>query len=117
MSLIPPCPAAEFPTSETKEPHNVISWAPPTPNWNPWTACNIDEGYFASTSLDRISEDFQAAFQEMQKVDAHYQEMKAYREALPVFNSRDELMGLINANPVVLVRGSTGCGKTTQVCD
>lgn len=22
----------------------LVSWCPPTPNWNPWTACNIDEG-------------------------------------------------------------------------
>jgi len=25
----------------------VISWAPPQENWNPWTACNIDDGPLA----------------------------------------------------------------------
>ena len=22
----------------------VVAWSPPTPNWNPWTGANIDEG-------------------------------------------------------------------------
>lgn len=25
----------------------VLSWSPPQPNWNPWTACNIDDGPLA----------------------------------------------------------------------
>ena len=33
----------------------VVSWSPPTQNWNPWTGCNIDEGPLASASMDDIS--------------------------------------------------------------
>ena len=32
----------------------VVSWSPPTQNWNPWTGCNI-EGPLASASMDFIS--------------------------------------------------------------
>jgi len=28
----------------------LIAWAPPVPNWNPWTSCNIDEGHMATVS-------------------------------------------------------------------
>jgi len=43
------------------------------------------------------------------------QRMRSHRETLPAARSRDELMGLCQANPIVLVQGETGCGKTTQV--
>ena len=29
---------------------------------------------------------------------------------------KDQIMSSIHENPVVLIRGNTGCGKTTQVC-
>jgi ATP-dependent RNA helicase A len=116
VNLVPSCPAAVFPTAETKQPHNVISWAPPTTGWNPWTASTTYHANFVKSSLDHISEDFRVAFEEKRKTNARYRRMKTCRESLPVFKSRDELMEVINTNPVVLVRGSTGCGKTTQVC-
>lgn len=37
-----------------KQNAGVVSWAPPLTNWNPWSGCNIDEGYFATASLDDI---------------------------------------------------------------
>lgn len=37
------------------------------------------------------------------------------REQLPVKKFEEEIMHVINANPVVIIRGATGCGKTTQV--
>lgn len=38
------------------------------------------------------------------------------RSSLPVFAKRNEIMAAINDNPVIIIRGNTGCGKTTQVC-
>ena len=29
---------------------------------------------------------------------------------------KDDIMAAIHENPVTLIRGNTGCGKTTQVC-
>uniref|UniRef100_A0A915JGM5 Uncharacterized protein n=1 Tax=Romanomermis culicivorax TaxID=13658 RepID=A0A915JGM5_ROMCU len=38
------------------------------------------------------------------------------RQELPVFKFREQIMSAIKQNPVVLIRGETGCGKTTQIC-
>ena len=37
------------------------------------------------------------------------------RSSLPIHNMKAEIMDAIHNNPVVLIRGNTGCGKTTQV--
>lgn len=34
---------------------------------------------------------------------------------LPVKQFEDEIMAALDCNPVVIIRGATGCGKTTQV--
>lgn len=34
---------------------------------------------------------------------------------LPVWSMRDQLLKVIDSNQVILVRGETGSGKTTQV--
>lgn len=41
----------------------------------------------------------------------------AYRPKidLPIFSINDKIISMINSNPTVIIRGSTGCGKTTQV--
>jgi HrpA-like RNA helicase len=43
------------------------------------------------------------------------QELLPFREVLPIWPMRDEIMNLINSNQVVVVSGDTGSGKTTQV--
>lgn len=37
------------------------------------------------------------------------------RDQLPVKQFQEEVMDAIDHNPVVIIRGATGCGKTTQV--
>lgn len=37
------------------------------------------------------------------------------RAKLPIFNNRHEILDIIRANSVVIIKGNTGCGKTTQV--
>ena len=44
-----------------------------------------------------------------------YQAMKAKRQELPVAAYRTEILQIINSNPVTIICGATGCGKTTQV--
>jgi len=41
----------------------------------------------------------------------------AYRPKtnLPIISMRDKIVTMIASNSVVVIRGSTGCGKTTQV--
>ncbi|CAG0880793.1 unnamed protein product [Cyprideis torosa] len=93
----------------------TVSWSPPQPNWNPWVACNIDEGPLASASLDQISEDQMVSFKSLQQMDQRYQEMRHKRESLPVFSKRQDILTAIYDSPVVIIRGNTGCGKTTQI--
>ena len=45
----------------------------------------------------------------------HANPHRAQREALPAFGHRAELLRAIAAHQVVVIEGSTGCGKTTQV--
>jgi hypothetical protein len=43
------------------------------------------------------------------------QELLPFRQALPIWSMRDEIMNFINSNQVVVISGDTGTGKTTQV--
>ncbi|NWT08777.1 DHX36 helicase, partial [Vireo altiloquus] len=47
--------------------------------------------------------------------DPRYIEMQRFREKLPSYGMREELVKLINNNRVTVISGETGCGKTTQV--
>ncbi|XP_059187747.1 ATP-dependent DNA/RNA helicase DHX36 [Centropristis striata] len=62
-------------------------------------------------SLDeRLKRDLQS-----KKSDPKYKEMLKFREKLPSYGKREELVELINSHRVLVVSGETGCGKTTQV--
>lgn len=41
----------------------------------------------------------------------------AYRPKtnLPIISVKDKIVSMIASNSVVIIRGSTGCGKTTQI--
>ena len=49
-----------------------------------------------------------------QNVDM-YKRMLEQRSQLPVFQYKSTLIEAIKRNRVVVVKGATGCGKTTQV--
>lgn len=94
---------------------SIIPWAPPQPNWNAWNACNIDEGYLATASLDDLCNDLESSSKEKRLNNPEYQKFLDFREKLPIAAMRAEIMEAINENPVVIIRGNTGCGKTTQI--
>ncbi|XP_037079476.1 ATP-dependent RNA helicase A-like [Pollicipes pollicipes] len=116
VSLVSDTRLADFQAAAQPQPAGVVSWSPPQTNWNPWTSCNIDEGPLATATLDAISEDLCTSYQDQLKEDAALQHMVEQRRQLPVADCRDHILQTICDNPVVLIRGSTGCGKTTQVC-
>lgn len=41
----------EFESATWRQPAGVVPWAPPIPNWNTWSGCNIDEGPLAHVWL------------------------------------------------------------------
>ncbi|KAF6200626.1 hypothetical protein GE061_005069 [Apolygus lucorum] len=102
--------------SQRQAPAGVVSWSPPLQNWNAWMGCNIDEGPLASATLEQISDDLYQAQKSLLQESKDLQQMIASRETLPVFAMRSSIMQEINENSVIIIRGNTGCGKTTQVC-
>ncbi|KAH8252671.1 hypothetical protein KR032_001180, partial [Drosophila birchii] len=103
------------PGGEKRNESSVIPWAPPQPNWNTWHACNIDEGDLATASIDDLSIDFERSLRERRQNDAEYRKFLEFRDKLPIAAMRSEILSAINENPVVIIRGNTGCGKTTQI--
>ncbi|XP_026462459.1 dosage compensation regulator isoform X3 [Ctenocephalides felis] len=94
----------------------VVPWSPPQPNWNPWTGCNIDEGPLANASLDELSDQLLHHHRDRLQNNTDLQKSIKEREQLPVYSMKGQIMEAINEHPVILIRGNTGCGKTTQVC-
>lgn len=48
--------------------------------------------------------------------DTQLQKSIQDRQSLPVYAMKGQIMEAINEHPVIIIRGNTGCGKTTQVC-
>uniref|UniRef100_F1KSG6 RNA helicase n=1 Tax=Ascaris suum TaxID=6253 RepID=F1KSG6_ASCSU len=90
----------------------IISWSPPQQNWNPWMATHINKVPLSYMTLKEISA--KLLEEEMQ----HYlpENIRVQREALPVFRYRDTILDMSAKNAVMLIKGETGCGKSTQVC-
>ncbi|KAI6231623.1 RNA helicase [Aphelenchoides besseyi] len=112
MTLLSDQKLDSFPNSTRLSKNSLVSFAPPTKNWNPWRSANIDEGPLAQMSLQQISD--KLLEEEKKKVPAL--NIQKQRESLPVFAHRNEILQTIHQNSVVLIKGTTGCGKSTQVC-
>ncbi|RMZ98165.1 ATP-dependent RNA helicase A [Brachionus plicatilis] len=96
------------------KPGSTIVWSPPIPNWNAWMACNIDDGPLANMDSSTISENLYQNHMSKQSNNIYQQNTKD-RKNLPVANFKKEILEAIEANSVIIVRGATGCGKTTQI--
>uniref|UniRef100_A0A8C5U057 RNA helicase n=1 Tax=Malurus cyaneus samueli TaxID=2593467 RepID=A0A8C5U057_9PASS len=105
---------AHFEPSQRQSHMGVVPWSPPHSNWNPWTGCNIDEGPLANLTPEQISMHLKSDFVYRLEQDRELQRVKE-REALPLKNFESEILDTVHHNSVVVIRGATGCGKTTQV--
>ncbi|NWR51438.1 DHX9 helicase, partial [Regulus satrapa] len=106
---------AHFEPSQRQSHMGVVPWSPPHSNWNPWTGCNIDEGPLANLSPEQISTELRSDFTYRLQQDQEFQRIQEEREALPLKNFESEILDAVHHNSVVVIRGATGCGKTTQV--
>ncbi|XP_009081934.1 PREDICTED: ATP-dependent RNA helicase A, partial [Acanthisitta chloris] len=106
---------AHFEPSQKQNHTGVVPWSPPHSNWNPWTGCNIDEGPLANLTPEQISMDLKSEFLYRLEQDEELRRIQEERDALPVKNFEDEILNAVHHNSVVVIRGATGCGKTTQV--
>lgn len=115
QSLLPQEKLEEFEPATKRSNPGVVPWSPPQSNWNTWINCNIDEGPLANASLEQVSQNLFSVMQHQKEEDKHLKQMTEERSKLPVADSRDYILDCISKNPVTLIRGETGCGKTTQV--
>uniref|UniRef100_A0AAQ5ZB70 RNA helicase n=1 Tax=Amphiprion ocellaris TaxID=80972 RepID=A0AAQ5ZB70_AMPOC len=106
---------ATFDPSQRQTGAGVVPWSPPQVNWNPWTSSNIDEGPLAYCTPEQISGDLHNELKYQLMNDDNLQKILMEREQLPVKQFEEEIMAAVEKNPVVIIRGATGCGKTTQV--
>uniref|UniRef100_A0A673JEF0 RNA helicase n=1 Tax=Sinocyclocheilus rhinocerous TaxID=307959 RepID=A0A673JEF0_9TELE len=106
---------AQFEPSQRQSIAGVVPWSPPQVNWNPWTSSNIDEGPLAFCTPEQISTDLLHELNYQLEQDKNLQTILMERSQLPVKNFKEQIMSTIHDNPVVIIRGATGCGKTTQV--
>ncbi|XP_060872355.1 dosage compensation regulator [Metopolophium dirhodum] len=116
ISLISNQVLAEFNETKPVRLTGVIPWSPPKPNWNPWLAINIDEGPLATATLDQLSEELAKDYAIKLNSSEGFKESIAMRSQLPVFAKKNDILDVIKKNSIVIIQGSTGCGKTTQVC-
>ncbi|NXA95847.1 DHX36 helicase, partial [Melanocharis versteri] len=85
------------------------------PGWEE-TSLDSDVEYLCEKTEQDADLDEQLKEDLMKKrSDPRYIEMQRFREKLPSFGMREELVKLINNNRVTVISGETGCGKTTQV--
>ena len=63
--------------------------------------------------MESISEDLRRTHQF--KIEHELKTRYDERQRLPVFVYRQQILDQIRRNNVILIRGATGCGKTTQV--
>ncbi|XP_065223223.1 dosage compensation regulator isoform X2 [Planococcus citri] len=115
VSLLSSTVLDEFVSSRPQE-AGVVPWAPPLPNWNAWSSCNIDEGPLASATIDDVSKDLESDLRNRLMNDQSLQNSTKERDDLPVSKMKTEIMNAVTENSVIIIRGDTGCGKTTQVC-
>ncbi|XP_016519565.1 ATP-dependent RNA helicase A isoform X2 [Poecilia formosa] len=106
---------AAFEPSQKQSSSGVVPWSPPQVNWNPWTSSNIDEGPLAYCTPEQISGDLHGELMYQLEHDENLQKILSERQQLPVKQFEEEIMATVEQNPVVIIRGATGCGKTTQV--
>ncbi|MEE6495870.1 hypothetical protein FKM82_002172 [Ascaphus truei] len=104
-----------FEPSQRQSLAGVVPWSPPQENWNPWTSSNIDEGPLAFATQEQISTDLKSELMYQLEQDQSLKQIMNDRESLPVKKFEEEILEAVHNNPVVIIRGATGCGKTTQV--
>ncbi|CAL8277572.1 unnamed protein product [Lota lota] len=106
---------ASFEPSQRQAGAGVVPWSPPQVNWNPWTTSNIDEGPLAFCTPEQISADLQKELSYQHEHNESLHKILAEREALPVKQFEQQILSALEGSSVVIIRGATGCGKTTQV--
>lgn len=116
VSLVLPPGMVKFQETNPEPGSGIVEWTQPNMNWNPWiNQPMIIEGAEDYQEPIPTSQDYLNEYREKhQNVDV-YKNMLEQRSQLPVFQYKSALVEAIRTNRVVVIKGATGCGKTTQV--
>ncbi|XP_050425485.1 dosage compensation regulator-like [Adelges cooleyi] len=111
FSLIPDVSVAEYREFKPSTAAKVVQWIPPMIDVDPWRRNSNISSY---DTLDEMSEDLSKQF------NKHFHNSSLSKSLskcnkLPIYSRAIEILDAIEKNPVVIIEGSTGCGKTTQV--
>lgn len=55
-----------------------------------------------------------AHYQSQKRSNSNYTKFLEHRSRLPAYSRQDEIVSIVAANPVTVIQGETGCGKSTQ---
>lgn len=69
---------------------------------------------FLQATLDQLSEELSKDY-DVKLNSSDFMQSFEMRSKLPVFAKKSEILEVIKKNSIVIIQGSTGCGKTTQV--
>ncbi|CAD7937740.1 unnamed protein product [Amoebophrya sp. A25] len=113
--------AAPWSMSANYESEGAIAWTEPRACPDPWGSTQGGGGPSAHArsrgNMYGGDSENQKLLRELQQKQGNhlYQMMQHDRTRLPIWNMQHEIVREIEGTPVVLVQGSTGCGKTTQI--
>ncbi|KAI2810806.1 ATP-dependent RNA helicase A [Blomia tropicalis] len=93
---------------------SYLYWCPPLPDYNPWLNTKLDDDVYKGKSMEDINHYLQDQFHQM-ITNVRFQQILTTRSQLPIYVIKDKVISLINDHSVLIIKGSTGCGKTTQV--
>lgn len=65
--------------------------------------------------MDTISQDLWQRQERLLQSDQNFQKALEERKSLPIYAFKNDVMDALYNNSVVVIRGNTGSGKTTQV--
>ncbi|XP_078384818.1 ATP-dependent RNA helicase A protein-like [Oculina patagonica] len=116
VSIVLPPGMVKFQDAKHEAGSGIVEWTPPNMNWNPWiNQPMIIEGAEEYQEPIPTSQDYLNEYREKHQNVDMYKRMLEQRSQLPVFQYKSALIEAIKKNRVVVVKGATGCGKTTQV--
>ncbi|XP_074611136.1 ATP-dependent RNA helicase A-like [Acropora palmata] len=116
VSLVLPPGMAKFEDDHPVPGSGIIEWTPPDMNWNPWiNQPLIIEGAEEYQEPLLTSQDYLNEYRDKHQSNEAFQQMLQQRSQLPVFQYKSALIEAAKRNRVIVVKGATGCGKTTQV--
>ncbi|CEF65790.1 Helicase, C-terminal domain and Helicase-associated domain and Domain of unknown function DUF1605 domain and Helicase, superfamily 1/2, ATP-binding domain and P-loop containing nucleoside triphosphate hydrolase domain-containing protein [Strongyloides ratti] len=86
-------------------------WSPPKADYNCWTNTFICDSLFKGKNLDEVSK----ILFNIEKRKTEDYNLEAERQKLPIYKKKKDIVKMIEESQAILIKSSTGSGKSTQV--